>query len=201
DEIGQALTGLKLTLHGLDRLPALTASARLLEVGSIVDDLLTRIRKIALDLRPAMLDDLGLLPALLWMFKRCSRQMGTDVCFEHNGLDRRFTPDLETAVYRIIQEALTNVSRHAGVNEASVRVWVDEGTLRLQVTDEGKGFDPDRASAAAASSGLASMHERARLHGGQLTVDSSPGSGSCVSAAFALGSGMCAGEPDSCAGT
>lgn len=97
------------------------------------------------------------------------------VTFQHTGLERRFPPEVETAVYRIVQEALTNVARHAGVPEVTVRLWADQNMLGLQIEDQGTDFDPEATLAAGTSSGLAGMRERALLLGGHLTVESAPG--------------------------
>lgn len=179
DEIGQVLTGLKLTLQRAGRAVTGSLDPTHAEAIAIVDDLMQRVRQLSLDLRPQMLDDLGLLPALDWLFKRCFNQTGLRVQFKHTALSDRLAPALETAVFRIVQEALTNVARHAGVKEATVRLWHDEPnrTLGVQVQDTGAGFDVPRAFAARTSIGLAGMRERATLLGGQFTLDSAPGHG------------------------
>jgi len=184
DEIGQSLTALKLRLELLARAspdPAPVAPAQ-----ALCDDLLSRVQSLSLDLRPAMLDDLGLLPALLWLFERYQGQTGVAVHFEHAGLDRRFAREVETAAFRIAQEALTNVARHAGVGEVSVRAWARNGTLGLAIEDRGCGFVPAAAFESGASSGLSGMRERAALVGGQLTVESAPGAGARLSAEMPL---------------
>jgi signal transduction histidine kinase len=124
-----------------------------------------------------MLDDLGLLPALVWLIERYTAQTGIKVQFEHSGIDRRFPPEIETAAFRLVQEALTNVARHAAVEQVTVRAWAQESTLGVQVADEGKGFSPDEALGRADSSGLIGMRERAAALGGTLTIDSEPGRG------------------------
>jgi PAS domain S-box-containing protein len=182
DEIGQTLTAVKLMFDNLVRLPRTAAEQQLEETKQLVDDLLQRVRDLSLALRPAMLDDLGVLPALVWLFDRYTAQTGITVAFEHRGLERRFPPDLETAMYRIVQEALTNVARHAGVTDVTVEVWPEDGVLRVRIADEGVGFDADAALAAGTSGGLAGMRERALLLGGSLTIQSAPGHGTTVSA-------------------
>jgi len=182
DEIGQGLTGLKLALGAVERLPIEAARMQLSELHQWVDDLLTHVRDLSLDLRPGMLDDLGLLPALLWLFGRYSSQTPVRVTVEHSGLDRRFPPKVETAAYRIVQEALTNVARHAGVAQVTVRAWADSTTVNVQVADQGAGFDPERASANGATSGLRGMRERSVLLGGHITIESAPGAGTRLSA-------------------
>jgi len=182
DEIGQELTGLKLALSAIERLPIEAARIQLGELHKFVDALLTHVRDLSLDLRPGMLDDLGLLPALLWLFGRYSSQTPVRVTVEHSGLGRRFPSKVETAAYRIVQEALTNVARHAGVTEVTVRAWADSTTVNVQVADQGAGFDPERASANGATSGLRGMRERSVLLGGNITIESAPGAGTRLSA-------------------
>jgi signal transduction histidine kinase len=182
DEIGQGLTGLKLALDAVERLPVEAARIRLRELQKCVNDLLTRVRDLSLDLRPGMLDDLGLLPALLWLFGRYSSQTPVRVTIEHSGLDRRFPPKVETAAYRIVQEALTNVARHAGVAQVTVRAWADSTTVNVQIADQGAGFDPEQAATNGATSGLRGMRERSVLLGGHITIESAPGAGTRLSA-------------------
>jgi signal transduction histidine kinase len=189
DEIGQVLTGLKLTLEMTDWLPFREASTKLTRAESIVDDLIKRIRGLSLDLRPSMLDDLGLLPTLIWYVQRYSATTGVHVEFRHNGLQsRRFASQVETAAYRIIQEALTNIARHAKITQASVNVWCISDSLFLEIQDEGAGFDPEAAQAHGNTNGLTGMRERAILLSGELSIDSSPGAGTCVTAQLPLAS-------------
>jgi len=185
DELGQLLTGLKLTLEmAAGRVPE-AASASLVEAKALVNDLMKRTRDLSLALRPPMLDDLGLLPSLLWLFERCAADTGVRVTFEHAGLEGRFPPEVETAAYRIAQEALTNVARHGGVLEATVRLWADSDTLCVQIEDRGKGFDFN-AALAGGTSGLSGMRERALLLGGQFTADSAPAAGARLTAELPL---------------
>jgi len=177
DEIGQTLMALKMSLHLSEQEPA-TAKQSIGKAQRCVDDLLARVRRISLDLRPAMLDDLGLLPALLWHFERFSATTAVHVDFQHSGLEnRRFPHGIETAIYRVVQEALTNVSRHAAVTSATVRVWADLGTIGAQIADLGKGFDSTAALSTAISSGLSGMRERVGLLGGEFVIESAPGRG------------------------
>jgi signal transduction histidine kinase len=188
DEIGQILTGLKFTLEMSTRVPADTAKASLDEARAQVKELIMRVDDLSLDLRPAMLDDLGLLPTLLWHFERYSSQTNVRVTFRHTGLEgRRFVAEVETAAYRIVQEALTNVARHADVSEVMVRAWADRDVLAVQIEDQGAGFDPEAALAAGETTGVAGMRDRAVLLGGKLTIESTPGSGAGLMAEFPLG--------------
>jgi signal transduction histidine kinase len=107
---------------------------------------------------------------------------------EHAGVEgRRFAQDLETAAYRIVQEALTNVARHAQAGQATVRLWADESLLRAQVEDHGIGFDPAAALRAGHTGGLAGMRERAGLAGGRLYIESEPGRGARLTVELPLG--------------
>ena len=135
-----------------------------------------------------MLDDLGLLPTLLWHIEHYTAQTRVQVTFKHSGLEgRRFAPEVETAAYRIAQEALTNIARHAGVVEATVRVWTEDTKLTIQVEDRGGGFDPEAKFAANETSGLAGMRERATLLSGQLTIESLSGRGTRLTAELQIG--------------
>ena len=132
-----------------------------------------------------MLDDLGLLPALLWLFERYTSQTQIYVEFKHAGLERWFPPEVSTAAYRIVQEALTNVARHARVNQVVVRMWTDADNLYLRIEDKGIGFNPKTIDAAAAT-GLNGMRERALLLNGKFSIDSTPGAGTTVNSELPL---------------
>jgi signal transduction histidine kinase len=182
DEIGQILTGLKLALEMAARSPAWPIEQKLDQSLTLVNELMGRVRDLSLDLRPAMLDDLGLLHALLWHFERYTSRIGVRVAFKHAGIEERLDTRIETAAYRIVQEALTNVARHAGVDEVKVAISADAENLAVLVEDRGAGFSPDAALAAGASNGLAGMRERAQLLGGTLAIESAPGEGTKVMA-------------------
>ena len=186
DEIGQLLTGLRLLLKANGDWPSNSVKTRFDQARSMVDDLLAKVRRLSFDLRPADLDQLGLLPGLLAFFERFTEQTGVLVDFKHKGIDGRFAPDVETAAYRIVQEALTNVARHAGVAGAVVRVWSHGGVLNLRIEDRGCGFDPEAARRAARTRGLDGMHERAILLGGSMTIESSAAFGTMVAVELPL---------------
>jgi signal transduction histidine kinase len=162
------------------------ASEQVVQSRDIVEDLMRRVSNLSLDLRPPMLDDFGLLSALTWLFSRYKVQTAVDVQFAHAGLQGRITPAVETAAFRIVQEALTNVARHAEVNSVAVRVRRHDGLLTLQVADEGKGFDAAAALAAGKSTGLSGMRERAQALGGSLTIETASGDGTCLTAELPL---------------
>jgi len=188
DHIGQELTGLKLALEMVSRLPPQQVKASLSEAQDSINELVARVQDLSLDLRPAMLDDLGLVPALLWHFERFTSQTGVRVAFKHRGIQRRFAPEIETAVYRIVQEGLTNVARHAGVVETTARLLLNRGVLGVYIEDEGIGFDTDAAFARGTSSGLTGMQERATLLGGHFEIISAPGAGTLLVAKFPISS-------------
>ena len=172
DELGQILASLKQRLEG----GTAQASA---EVQSVLGDLLERVRNLSMDLRPPTLDELGLLPTLLWHFARYREETGVRVSFRHEGAEGRFPPDTETVAFRIVQEALTNVARHARVSEATVRLVTRPDRLELRIEDRGLGFEVG-AARSGASGGLAGMQERARLLGGRVRIESAPGQGTRI---------------------
>ncbi len=182
DEIGQVLTGLKLMLDMSVRVPPEVVAGRLQEAQALVCHLIDQVQELALDLRPTMLDDYGLLPALTWHLERFKAQTGIDVAFEHCGLEQRLPPAVETAAYRIAQEALTNVARHAAVNQAALALTVEGEELCICIADQGRGFDVKAVVAAGASTGLSGMRERASALGGRLTVEGAPGGGTRITA-------------------
>ena len=177
DEVGQLLTGLLFKIEG----HGAAAGNPKDEMKGIVKDLIGRVRDLSMSLRPPMLDELGLLAALTWLIDRFEAQTGISVRFHHADLeDRRFGAQVEITAFRIVQEALTNVARHAGVRHASVDVWANPVSLGARIEDEGRGFDVE-AALAAPSSGLEGMRERSRLTGGHLTIESAPGEGTRLS--------------------
>jgi two-component system sensor kinase len=180
DEIGQTLTGLNLLLEISSSFSHPALLARLREAQTVVTDLTTRVRTLSLDLRPSMLDDLGLLPTLLWHFERYTAQTQVHVTFKHSGLDRSIDSLIAVAAYRVVQEALTNVARYAEVAEVLVAVWIKGSWLVVSVEDQGRGFDLDAVVAMRITRGLAGMRERIALLDGHLMVDSTPGQGARV---------------------
>jgi signal transduction histidine kinase len=178
DEIGQILTGLRLLLN--INIPGLDAKVqdRLQQSKDLVNELIVRVRQMSLELRPGLLDDLGLLPALLWHFEGYTRTTGIQVLFQHMDLEgKRFSFNIETTAYRVIQEALTNAARYANVKEIIVWAGVVENNLMIHVIDEGSGFDIQQLSSNGKSRGLLGMRERVKFVGGTVTIRSSSGEG------------------------
>lgn len=186
DEVGQALTGLRLSLELIDRSPAEEQARRLAEAHQATQDLIAQVRHLSLDLRPALLDDMGLLPALLWQLQRFGEQTGIAVELRHWGLERRLPPAVETVAYRVVQEALTNSARYAGVAAATVSLLATPERLTVQIGDAGCGFRLEEALADRRSSGLAGMQERVALLDGTLSIETAPGAGTCITADLPL---------------
>lgn len=186
DEVGQLLTGLRLTLDTLAATLSPKEQHALRDAREMVAELVREVREMSLSLRPPVLDDFGLLPALLGMFERYTARTQIQVKFAHAGLENRpCEPQVETAAYRIVQEALTNVARHASVTEVDVKAWVESRRLLVRIEDRGRGFTPEMV-AARGSSGLPGMRERANLVGGCLTVEAAPGAGTQILAELPL---------------
>jgi PAS domain S-box-containing protein len=176
DEVGQALTGLQFQLAaagGKGGAPALTGAMATVEV------LTEQVRQLSMDLRPAVLDSFGLLPALQWYAERYQQRTGIVVDLRQTGLDCRFPPQIEIGAYRVVQEALTNVARHAQTATATVQLLAEDGTLMVVVQDSGQGFNPITTSN---SSGLGGMRERVELLGGGLEIEAAHGAGVVVRA-------------------
>lgn len=186
DEIGQLLTGLNMILEAGPHISHSPLVERLSEAQAMVNELTGRVRQLSLDLRPLMLDDLGLVPALLWLFTRYTAQNQVEVAFKHASMERRFAANIEIAAYRIVQEALTNIARYARVHEASVYVWSTEELLGVQIEDHGAGFTLAGLHEQYISSGIAGMRERARLLGGDLIIETAPGAGTAIFASLPL---------------
>ena len=122
DQFGQSLTGLKFILNALVRRGLDRPAGSIGRGAPIVDDLTNRVSELALDLRPAVLDDMGVVPALITLIGRFTTQTGITIDFQHSGMDERLDPEVETAIYRVVQEALTNVARHSGATQVRVQL-------------------------------------------------------------------------------
>jgi two-component system, NarL family, sensor histidine kinase UhpB len=177
DEIGQTLTAATIQAErAADGDPAL-ASAALRQVADAVRDSLDEVRRIARELRPEALDDLGLVNALIALCSRIGAQGGPVVRRELQGKLPPLSPDVELVIYRIAQESLTNALRHSGARSVTVSLQADAETLTLRVADDGQGM-PARLPAGTA--GIAGMRERAMLVNGRLSIESRPNEGTEV---------------------
>jgi PAS domain S-box-containing protein len=185
DEIGQTLTGLKLTLEMVAKQN--TESESITQAQNLVNDVMAKVRKLSLDLRPATLDHLGLLSAFLWLIRNYTKQTNIQIDFNHTGIEgKRFATEIETSVYRVTQEALTNIARHAQVKSAKVRVWIDAETLFLTIEDEGKGFDLKTALARGDSTGVPGMRERVLFLDGDFVIETAIGNGTKITASWSF---------------
>lgn len=184
DGIGQNLTALK---HRLAQLgDGLTAAqrARLEAAIALCADTLEDTRELSRLLRPPILDDLGLEPALRWLARSQGEAGGIEVALEIGDLPA-LDGDLQTLVFRVAQEAINNVVKHAGARQVLVRLVARGGLLQLQVADDGRGYQPRNASRSDGS-GLAGMRERLRLYDGRLEIHSTPGEGTRLRAVLPL---------------
>jgi signal transduction histidine kinase len=178
DQIGQVLTAVKMNLHSVQRVCNGTESGTYIKDNiEAVDEALRLVRDLSVDLRPPLLDDLGLVTALRWYVDRYAKRTGIagDVIIKLQDQNERFSRELETACFRIAQEALTNIVRHARAKRVSVRLRKEEKLLVLSVKDDGVGFDPEalrRRSPGAVTLGLLGMQERAHAAGGVVEINS-----------------------------
>jgi signal transduction histidine kinase len=188
DGVGQLLTAVKLRLAGLN--PTSTDySSRRGECVAAIDEALEQVRRVSRDLRPSQLDDLGLVAALRSHLDRQAGSAGFKPNFAHERVPPRLAPEIETTCFRIAQEALTNIARHAQASEVWITLAGTEEELRMEVRDNGRGFDVAAArlgATAGKSMGLLSMEERATLAGGRLAIDSALGRETRLSLAFPL---------------
>jgi signal transduction histidine kinase len=190
DEIGQALTAAQMNLQALLQSPgADTMAPRLNDSLTAVEGVLEQVQTISLNLRPSLLDDLGLEPTLRWFTDRQAALAGLQAEVRADPLDQRLDTIIETQCFRIAQEALINVVKHAKARTVTVEVSQHDGQLHIFVSDDGVGFDVASVREQAvcgASMGLLGMEERALLAGGGLEYESTPGQGTEVHAWFPL---------------
>jgi PAS domain S-box-containing protein len=191
DQVGQILTAVKMNLHVLQH--KCTQPEILLSINDnlkVIDEAVDQIRDLSIDLRPLLLDDLGLVVALRWYLERQTRNLGIPAKFVSGSLDEddRFSSELETACFRIVQEGVTNIVRHARATRISVRLERVVSDLILLITDDGAGFDARmlRSSSGVATLGLRGMEERAQAVGGSITIDSAPALGTEICARFPI---------------
>lgn len=188
DELGQSLTMIKLHLQALASALA-TPPSRLVDSLALVDRTIQQVRTLSLDLRPSMLDDLGLVPALRWFAHRHAEGAGLEVRFHADQPQARFATAIETACFRVAQEALTNVVRHAQAQQVVIELHQDDDQVEMVIQDDGIGFEVAAAQLRATqggSIGLLGMQERATLVGGQFDLASTPGQGTVVRVRFPL---------------
>jgi two-component system, NarL family, sensor histidine kinase UhpB len=186
DEVNQALTAILLRLEALAQDSPEARVEEVNELKRLVNQAMEELLNLARQLRPSALDDHGLMPAVETQLKRFSARTGVEVTLNVDGDPDSLPEDVQTAVYRILQEALANVGRHAGATAVVVDIEARDERLELRVRDDGEGFDPGTTARGGAGDGpgaglgLSGMAERARLAGGELDVRSTPGGGTTV---------------------
>ncbi len=186
DEIGQALTVLKINIQAIQSAPdPTTAHQHLNSSLELVEQTLQQVRDLSLALRPSLLDDLGLVPALRWFLDHQAQQAGVTAHFTANEIGQELPPELEIAYYRIAQEAMTNIMRHAQAENVYVTLQKRDGLLQMTIWDDGIGFDVaetlQAVSRGTTSLGLLNMQERAQIIDGHLEITSTPGEGTVLS--------------------
>ena len=183
DDTSQALAALGM---GVDAALATCSSPataeKLTGVRQLAQRMNDELRRLIVNLRPSVLDDIGLAAAIRWLGSQLAAS-GVAVRCELSGLDRRLPPEVETALFRAVQEALANVARHAGADSVLIQGTFEDGRVRIEIEDDGEGFDPATAIDGVTSLrgvGLLGMRERIEILGGELTIDSGPGAGTCI---------------------
>ncbi len=191
DEIGQALTAIKLNLREVRTRPNCEpVEDQIADSLEILAQVLQRVRSLALDLRPSLLDELGLVPALRWYVGRQAERAGWQLKFSADGLTSRPSPEIEIACFRLAQEALTNIVRHSQAQKVEVLLERSPQALTMVIRDNGIGFNQDAirfGPRVGTSVGLSGMEERVRLVGGTFRIDSTPAVGTEIRASFPHG--------------
>ena len=192
DETSQILTSLLISLAVLEEsITSQQARDRIAETRQLAHQTLRAIRNLSFDLRPSALDDLGLLPALHWYIKEYQQKCALEVDFQASGFKERLPAELETVLYRIVQEALTNAARHAQAQKVMVRLEESKHEIHAIVSDNGSGFDAEKVKKMPGAGqehgwGLVGMHERASLLDGHLTITSRPEQGTTIDVSIPL---------------
>src|SRR5436853_5207253 len=190
DETSQVLTSLLISLAVLEEsITTPEAQGPIAETRMLAHQTLRAIRSLSIDLRPSALDDLGLLPALRWYIKEYQQKFSIQVEFQPTGFRERLPAEMETALYRIVQEALTNIAKYAHARTVHVTLKEEANQVHVTVTDDGCGFDMEKLQKIAGQErglGLVGMHERAHLLDGTLNIQSSPGHGTTIEVSIPL---------------
>lgn len=182
DELGQALTAVKLDLQLVDEEYAADRGRKncLKESIDLVDYTISLVRRQSVSLRPPALDHMGLIPAIEEMIGGFENRTGICADLISNGFSERFSRPVEIALYRCIQESLTNIARHARAETVTIRFNKENGILDISVTDDGIGFEPEKMEISAEHIGLTGMKERVKLLFGHFEIDSAPGEGTTI---------------------
>jgi len=190
DETSQVLTSLLISLAVLEEsIESPESRERIADTRALAHSTLRAIRTLSIDLRPSALDDLGLLPALRWYVKEYQKKCAIEVDFRSSGLKERLPAEMETALYRIVQECLTNTARHSNAKKVSVTLRETEDEVKATIKDDGDGFDYEallKNPGQERGLGLAGMNERAVLLGGTLAISTEIGKGTTVRVSIPL---------------
>ena len=181
DEVGQSLGALLVDVARLSKLVPSEdriTQAQIAQIKSVAETAVKSIRDIALLLRPPMLDDLGLVPALEWQAREISRRSDMEVEVQSQNVSEALGDEMKVTIYRLVQEALNNAANHASAKNAKVTILQGQDKIAVEITDDGQGFDPERKR----GMGILGMEERVRRLGGALSIDSAPGKGATVKA-------------------
>ena len=188
DELGQMLSIIKINIASADKKmqrSPIDAKINLAEALKAVDNTVITVRKIASGLRPPILDDIGLVAALEWYSQEFGDRTHINIFFDASFPDIQVEKNIATGLYRIYQEALTNVLRHSGADKVTSKISMIQNQIILSVTDNGKGFDPNEIKAKK-TLGLLGMNERALLMKGQLLIESDPSEGTTITVAVPM---------------
>ncbi|MBE3071501.1 MAG: HAMP domain-containing protein, partial [Acidobacteria bacterium] len=184
DETSQTLSALAIRVEtALAGYPSDASRERLVEAKSLIVRTIDELHRIMYDLRPSVLDDLGLLSAIRWYAERHLERRGIAVRCEFSGAETRLAPEMETALFRVVQEAVTNIAKHARADTVLIQCAARDGTLTIEIEDDGEGFDPSALPPPGARTrglGLLGMRERVELLGGTLVFDAAPGQGTRI---------------------
>jgi len=190
DETSQVLTSLLISLTLLEEsVETQEARERIADTRALAHSTLRAIRNLSIDLRPSALDDLGLLPALRWYVKEYQKKCSIDVEFHASGFKERLPAEMETALYRIVQECLTNTAKHANANRVTITLKEETARVYARITDDGEGFDYEallKTPGQERGLGLAGMHERAVLLDGTLSIHSTSERGTIIEVSIPL---------------
>jgi signal transduction histidine kinase len=192
DDVGQVLTAVRMNLQSLEKnVESLSSLGRVVEGIKVIDEALKRVRDLSFELRPSLLDDLGLAAATRWYVDRFAQRAGikAEVLIDFENVHERLSREVETACFRILQEALTNVGRHARASHISVQLSALKSMLHLSVKDDGKGMEGAVLGLGADGKptlGLRGMEERALAVAGHLEIISVAELGTDVRASFPL---------------
>jgi signal transduction histidine kinase len=190
DETSQTLSALAMKLEtALAAWPTNESRDRLNEAKSLTVRTLEELHRLIFDLRPSVLDDLGLLSAIRWYAERHLERRGITVHFEVSGSEMRMSPELETALFRVAQETITNIAKHASADTVLIQILERDDGIAIEIEDDGEGFDPASLPPPAARErglGLLGMRERVELFGGTIEIESAPGRGTRIAIAVPL---------------